>query len=151
MDQDVAVSAGWGRRRGPESPGGTPLGASWGGHACVWGLPADPSLCPQDIQHTEEFLIKPESRVAQLDTSQWPLLLKVRGVRGGNQGSAWPPARPQLSVPGYGAALLAATCGARGRAPPRACRDRAAELVAGSGCLLSPHRLLQALVKKKLH
>ncbi|XP_063169422.1 H/ACA ribonucleoprotein complex subunit DKC1 isoform X1 [Candoia aspera] len=29
-----------------------------------------------DIQHTEEFLIKPESRVAQLDTSQWPLLLK---------------------------------------------------------------------------
>ncbi|XP_021237688.1 H/ACA ribonucleoprotein complex subunit 4-like, partial [Numida meleagris] len=30
----------------------------------------------QDIQHTEDFLIKPESRVAQLDTSQWPLLLK---------------------------------------------------------------------------
>ncbi|NXP43390.1 DKC1 protein, partial [Heliornis fulica] len=29
-----------------------------------------------DIQHTEEFLIKPESRIAQLDTSQWPLLLK---------------------------------------------------------------------------
>uniref|UniRef100_A0A6J0UJW0 H/ACA ribonucleoprotein complex subunit DKC1 n=1 Tax=Pogona vitticeps TaxID=103695 RepID=A0A6J0UJW0_9SAUR len=29
-----------------------------------------------DIQHSEEFLIKPESRVAQLDTSQWPLLLK---------------------------------------------------------------------------
>ncbi|NXQ62371.1 DKC1 protein, partial [Anthoscopus minutus] len=29
-----------------------------------------------DIQHTEDFLIKPESRVAQLDTSQWPLLLK---------------------------------------------------------------------------
>ncbi|XP_067160007.1 H/ACA ribonucleoprotein complex subunit DKC1 [Apteryx mantelli] len=29
-----------------------------------------------DIQHTEEFFIKPESRVAQLDTSQWPLLLK---------------------------------------------------------------------------
>ncbi|KAM3827425.1 H/ACA ribonucleoprotein complex subunit DKC1 isoform 2-T3 [Vipera latastei] len=29
-----------------------------------------------DIQHTEEFLIKPESRVPQLDTSQWPLLLK---------------------------------------------------------------------------
>lgn len=44
--------------------------------------PAEPLLCPQDIQHTEEFLIKPESRVAQLDTSQWPLLLKVRGVRG---------------------------------------------------------------------
>uniref|UniRef100_A0ACB8FX86 H/ACA ribonucleoprotein complex subunit dkc1 n=1 Tax=Sphaerodactylus townsendi TaxID=933632 RepID=A0ACB8FX86_9SAUR len=30
-----------------------------------------------DIQCTEEFLIKPESRVAQLDTSQWPLLLKA--------------------------------------------------------------------------
>ncbi|XP_058703511.1 H/ACA ribonucleoprotein complex subunit DKC1 [Poecile atricapillus] len=29
-----------------------------------------------DIQHTEDFLIRPESRVAQLDTSQWPLLLK---------------------------------------------------------------------------
>nr|XP_060612229.1 H/ACA ribonucleoprotein complex subunit DKC1 [Anolis sagrei ordinatus] len=29
-----------------------------------------------DIQHSEDFLIKPESRVAQLDTSQWPLLLK---------------------------------------------------------------------------
>ncbi|NXL39711.1 DKC1 protein, partial [Glaucidium brasilianum] len=29
-----------------------------------------------DIQHTEEFFIKPESRIAQLDTSQWPLLLK---------------------------------------------------------------------------
>ncbi|XP_003223435.1 H/ACA ribonucleoprotein complex subunit DKC1 [Anolis carolinensis] len=29
-----------------------------------------------DIQHSEEFLIKPQSRVAQLDTSQWPLLLK---------------------------------------------------------------------------
>ncbi|KAK2528912.1 Dkc1 [Columba guinea] len=29
-----------------------------------------------DIQHTEKFLIKPESRVAQLNTSQWPLLLK---------------------------------------------------------------------------
>lgn len=113
--------------------------------------PAEPLLCPQDIQHTEEFLIKPESRVAQLDTSQWPLLLKVGGGTGGNQGSALPPARPPLSVLGYGAALLAATCGARGRAQPRACRDRAAELVAVSGCLISPHRLLQALVKKKLH
>ncbi|XP_040470127.1 H/ACA ribonucleoprotein complex subunit DKC1 [Falco naumanni] len=29
-----------------------------------------------DIQHTEEFFIKPESRIVQLDTSQWPLLLK---------------------------------------------------------------------------
>lgn len=37
---------------------------------------------PQDIQHTEEFLIKPESRVAQLDTSQWPLLLKVTSTEG---------------------------------------------------------------------
>ncbi|KAJ7397043.1 H/ACA ribonucleoprotein complex subunit 4 [Pitangus sulphuratus] len=30
----------------------------------------------KDIQHTEDFLIKPASRVPQLDTSQWPLLLK---------------------------------------------------------------------------
>ncbi|XP_023581406.1 H/ACA ribonucleoprotein complex subunit DKC1 [Trichechus manatus latirostris] len=29
-----------------------------------------------EIQHAEEFLIKPESKVARLDTSQWPLLLK---------------------------------------------------------------------------
>ncbi|XP_040178726.1 H/ACA ribonucleoprotein complex subunit DKC1 isoform X1 [Rana temporaria] len=29
-----------------------------------------------DIQHEESFLIKPESKIAQLDTSQWPLLLK---------------------------------------------------------------------------
>ncbi|KAE8583863.1 hypothetical protein XENTR_v10020714 [Xenopus tropicalis] len=29
-----------------------------------------------DIQHEGDFLIKPESKVAQLDTSQWPLLLK---------------------------------------------------------------------------
>ncbi|XP_011831798.1 PREDICTED: H/ACA ribonucleoprotein complex subunit 4 isoform X1 [Mandrillus leucophaeus] len=29
-----------------------------------------------EIQHAEEFLIKPESKVAKLDTSQWPLLLK---------------------------------------------------------------------------
>lgn len=48
--------------------------------------PGSPSLIPlnftphQDIQHTEDFLIKPESRVAQLDTSQWPLLLKVGRV-----------------------------------------------------------------------
>lgn len=56
--------------------------------------PAEPLLCPQDIQHTEEFLIKPESRVAQLDTSQWPLLLKVRGGYGGKSGlglAACPP------------------------------------------------------------
>uniref|UniRef100_A0A8C6ZBF3 H/ACA ribonucleoprotein complex subunit DKC1 n=1 Tax=Nothoprocta perdicaria TaxID=30464 RepID=A0A8C6ZBF3_NOTPE len=37
---------------------------------------ADTDAPHVDIQHTEEFLIKPESRVAQLDTSQWPLLLK---------------------------------------------------------------------------
>ncbi|XP_068105812.1 H/ACA ribonucleoprotein complex subunit DKC1 [Hyperolius riggenbachi] len=29
-----------------------------------------------DIQHEESFLIRPESKIAQLDTSQWPLLLK---------------------------------------------------------------------------
>ncbi|XP_043913632.1 H/ACA ribonucleoprotein complex subunit DKC1 isoform X2 [Protopterus annectens] len=29
-----------------------------------------------ELQHTEEFLIKPESKAAKLDTSQWPLLLK---------------------------------------------------------------------------
>ncbi|XP_072286255.1 H/ACA ribonucleoprotein complex subunit DKC1 isoform X2 [Pyxicephalus adspersus] len=29
-----------------------------------------------DIQHEESFLIQPESKVTQLDTSQWPLLLK---------------------------------------------------------------------------
>lgn len=50
------------------------------------GPPRFPSLIsgnffrPQDIQHTEEFFIKPESRIAQLDTSQWPLLLKVGRV-----------------------------------------------------------------------
>lgn len=67
---------------GPRSP----PGGSRGGHACAGPPPPpprDPALCPQDIQHTEEFLIKPESRVAQLDTSQWPLLLKV-GADGGS-------------------------------------------------------------------
>lgn len=29
-----------------------------------------------EIQYAEEFLIKLESKLAQLDTSQWPLLLK---------------------------------------------------------------------------
>uniref|UniRef100_H3B207 H/ACA ribonucleoprotein complex subunit DKC1 n=1 Tax=Latimeria chalumnae TaxID=7897 RepID=H3B207_LATCH len=29
-----------------------------------------------EIQHMSDFLIKPESKVARLDTSQWPLLLK---------------------------------------------------------------------------
>lgn len=32
----------------------------------------------QEIQEAGEFLIKPESKVAKLDTSQWPLLLKVK-------------------------------------------------------------------------
>ena len=31
----------------------------------------------QEIQQSGDFFIKPESRVAALDTSQWPLLLKV--------------------------------------------------------------------------
>lgn len=31
----------------------------------------------QEIQEAGDFLIKPESLVAKLDTSQWPLLLKV--------------------------------------------------------------------------
>lgn len=31
----------------------------------------------KEIQQSEDFLIKPESKVASLDTSQWPLLLKV--------------------------------------------------------------------------
>lgn len=34
------------------------------------------SVLLKEIQHAEEFLIKPESKVAKLDTSQWPLLLK---------------------------------------------------------------------------
>lgn len=34
----------------------------------------------QEIQEIGDFLIKPESKVAQLDTSQWPLLLKVNGT-----------------------------------------------------------------------
>lgn len=40
----------------------------------------EPKSLPEEdvaeIQHVGEFLIKPESKVAQLDTSQWPLLLK---------------------------------------------------------------------------
>ena len=43
----------------------------------------EPKTLPEEdvaeIQHAGEFLIKPESKVAQLDTSQWPLLLKVCG------------------------------------------------------------------------
>lgn len=43
-----------------------------------WGvLTGCVSVLWKEIQHAEEFLIKPESKVAQLDTSQWPLLLKV--------------------------------------------------------------------------
>lgn len=34
-------------------------------------------LSLKEIQQSEDFLIKPESKVASLDTSQWPLLLKV--------------------------------------------------------------------------
>nr|XP_025040051.1 H/ACA ribonucleoprotein complex subunit 4 [Pelodiscus sinensis] len=46
-------------------------------HALRETLPSTSlTLLFQEIQHTEEFFIKPESRVAQLDTSQWPLLLK---------------------------------------------------------------------------
>ncbi|XP_008591505.1 PREDICTED: H/ACA ribonucleoprotein complex subunit 4 [Galeopterus variegatus] len=37
---------------------------------------ASSSSTSEEIQHAEDFLIKPESKVAQLDTSQWPLLLK---------------------------------------------------------------------------
>lgn len=50
-------------------------------------------LCPQDIQHTEKFLIKPESRVAQLNTSQWPLLLKVERLQ-----APWGPSPAPLSL-----------------------------------------------------
>lgn len=31
----------------------------------------------QETQHTGDFLIKPSSDVQKLDTSEWPLLLKV--------------------------------------------------------------------------
>ncbi len=31
-----------------------------------------------DVQRVTDFLIKPESSVPRLDTSKWPLLLKVR-------------------------------------------------------------------------
>uniref|UniRef100_A0A8C1NNU3 H/ACA ribonucleoprotein complex subunit DKC1 n=1 Tax=Cyprinus carpio TaxID=7962 RepID=A0A8C1NNU3_CYPCA len=34
------------------------------------------NCCHQEIQESGDFLIKPESKVARLDTSQWPLLLK---------------------------------------------------------------------------
>lgn len=81
-------------RDGPSPPrpvgSAAPRGGS-GAAGATWrerrerGPPASSALIPlnftpQDIQHTEDFLIKPESRVAQLDTSQWPLLLKVGRV-----------------------------------------------------------------------
>lgn len=31
----------------------------------------------QEVQQSGDFFIRPESKVASLDTSQWPLLLKV--------------------------------------------------------------------------
>ena len=31
-----------------------------------------------DVQRVTDFLIKPESSIPKLDTSKWPLLLKVR-------------------------------------------------------------------------
>lgn len=34
-------------------------------------------LVVQEIQQSGDFFIRPESKVASLDTSQWPLLLKV--------------------------------------------------------------------------
>ncbi|XP_068961739.1 uncharacterized protein [Petaurus breviceps papuanus] len=33
-----------------------------------------------DLQHEGEFFIKPESKVIQLDTFQWPLLLKAKNM-----------------------------------------------------------------------
>uniref|UniRef100_A0A803VUC8 H/ACA ribonucleoprotein complex subunit DKC1 n=1 Tax=Ficedula albicollis TaxID=59894 RepID=A0A803VUC8_FICAL len=56
--------------------GARPRGESGGSAARPLPALIPLNLTPQDIQHTEDFLIKPESRVAQLDTSQWPLLLK---------------------------------------------------------------------------
>lgn len=35
-------------------------------------------IVQQEIQQSGDFFIKPESKVASLDTSQWPLLLKVK-------------------------------------------------------------------------
>lgn len=44
---------------------------------CFFVLISGFFLYIQEIQETGDFLIKPESKVAKLDTSQWPLLLKV--------------------------------------------------------------------------
>lgn len=44
---------------------------------CVYTFPKFLIFWVQDIQESGDFLIKPESKVASLDTSQWPLLLKV--------------------------------------------------------------------------
>lgn len=51
------------------------VSVSWPmGIECVMPFPR---CVVQDIQESGDFLIKPESKVASLDTSQWPLLLKV--------------------------------------------------------------------------
>lgn len=34
----------------------------------------------QDVQHAESFLLKPSTKVDKLDSSQWPLLLKVKST-----------------------------------------------------------------------
>lgn len=106
---------GTGAGRGVAVPGMRPLRGQR--PRCVWGSTAAVSWAawqwagaraagfphlipcnlvrPQDIQHTEKFLIKPESRVAQLNTSQWPLLLKVEPLQTPRGPS---PAPPSLSA-----------------------------------------------------
>ena len=37
----------------------------------------------QDIQHSETFQVGPSTKAEKLDTSQWPLLLKVGANRTG--------------------------------------------------------------------
>lgn len=56
------------------------LGVSDGGRVASSVPPSgvDTVLVFQEIQRSENFFIQPESKVASLDTSQWPLLLKVR-------------------------------------------------------------------------
>ena len=34
----------------------------------------------QEIQHSSTFILKPSSEVEKLDTSEWPLLLKVNSI-----------------------------------------------------------------------
>ena len=41
-----------------------------------------------DVQRVTDFLIKPESSVPKLDTSKWPLLLKVRADTFGTAAAA---------------------------------------------------------------